>query len=525
LENQKTPLTSDVLEKLIEKITKFAEHINEKKFYPYQLGLSKRITRSLLTNEGTTLTALFARQSGKTETVAATVAANMELLPFLAQKYEELTIYEKGIWIGVFAPVGEQAVTMFDRVFDVINTETGKEVLTGELRLPTPAKGGARGNVIKLGNGSILRMHSANRRSKIESKTYHLLVLDESQEIESFVAKKSIGPMGAAVNATMVLTGTPAPFIGFFYEQINMNKTKDAQVNWKLEDKQTHFEADANMVKKFNKMYEKYLEKEKARLGEESDEYQMAYMLKWPITRGMMFTKSLLEEKCYNPKQFIITSFRDYPCTAGLDIGKSLDSTILTIIYPDWSKVDEEGNMTKTILDWLEIEGDEWEHQYPQIVDKLGNYWIDTLVVDSTGVGDPVRERLAFMLPDINVAPFIFSPSTKDIGYKYLQKEIVAGRLIIPYNSEAKKSKKFRKFEHQMTTLRKNYSGKFLNPKPVDDDKGHDDYPDSLMLAVYATYFDVMPEVSVDDSYFFVNNRLNYNDFGQRYSRPRRVYR
>jgi len=184
--------------------------------------------------------------------------------------------------------------------------------------------------------------------------------------------------------------------------------------------------------------------------------------------------------------------------------------------------VDEEGNMEKAILDWLEIEGDEWESQYPQIVDKLSNYWIDTLVVDSTGVGDPVRERLSFMLPDVNVAPFIFSPSTKDIGYKYLLKEVNAGRIVIPYHSEARKTKRFRKFEHQMVTLRKHYSGKFLNPKPVDDDKGHDDYPDSLMLAVYATYFDVMPEIDVDDAFFFKNNRVDYDVFGHRYSRPRR---
>ena len=73
-----------------------------------------------------------------------------------------------------------------------------------------------------------------------------------------------------------------------------------------------------------------------------------------------------------------------------------------------------------------------------------------------------------------------------------------------------------------MTTLRKNYSGKFLSPKPVDNDKGHDDYPDSLMLAVYATYFDVMPEIDVEESLLFKSDKVNYNNFGQRYSRPRK---
>lgn len=498
-------LPEALIDSLADKIIKFGEALNESTLYPdYQIPLAKRIVRAIIRNEGVTLTALFSRQSGKTETVAVTAAACALLLPLLVEKYPELSMFKKGLWIGVFAPVGEQAVTMFDRIYDVLTSDTGKEVLTGELHMPVPAKGGARGNIIKLGNGSVIRMHSANRRAKVESKTYHLIILDEAQDIESFVAKKSVGPMGAAVNASTILTGTPSPYIGFFYDQINANKTHDAKLAHHKDH--LHFEADYTVAQKSNNYYRKYIAKEKDKLDEESDEFRMAYKLIWPITKGMLFTKDLLVEKCYDNKRSTVSSFRDFPCVAGLDIGKSIDSTVLTILYPNHKKVDPEGNMEKVILDWLEIEGDEWEKQYADIVDKLSYYNVESLMIDATGKGDPIQDRLAFMLPEINVAPFIFSPSTKDTGYKYLLKEISAGRIIIPYSSSTKKSATFKRFEYQMTTLKKHYSGKFLNPRPVNTDKDHDDYPDSLMLATYVTYYEVLPEIEIYDNMFFRNN-------------------
>ena len=58
---------------LVQRIYNFCEVYSGKVMYPYQAQFSKRIIRSVLENDGAELTALFARQSGKTETVAITV--------------------------------------------------------------------------------------------------------------------------------------------------------------------------------------------------------------------------------------------------------------------------------------------------------------------------------------------------------------------------------------------------------------------------------------------------------------------
>jgi hypothetical protein len=124
------------------------------------------------------------------------------------------------------------------------------------------------------------------------------------------------------------------------------------------------------------------------------------------------------------------------------------------------------------------------------------------------------------LLPKIQVVPLIFSPSQKDQGYKYLIQEINNKRIIIPAHSDLRRTARFKKFEHQMTTLKKNYSGKFLSPHPIDKEKGHDDYPDSLMLAVFGTYFEVMPDVEEDINDFFNPGRSNIEQlFGGNYSR------
>jgi len=354
-----------------------------------------------------------------------------------------------------------------------------------------------------------------------KKNTYCLNVDGNLLVTNGLMNANSILPMGAAVNATVVTTGTPDVYIGYFYDTIEQNKAYDLK---NPSSKQMHFEVDYSIAQKYNQYYKKYIQKEIKRLGFDSDEFKMAYRLIWPITKGMVFTKTQLEEKAYNKSLKFVKEWKETPCVAGLDLGKAQNSTVVTVIRPFWEETDDEGNMPKQVLDFIEFEGDEWEEQYPKIVAFLENYWIDTLVCDSTGVGDPVRERLAVMMPKVSVVPFIFSPSSKDIGYKYTLQEINNGRVVIPAHIQVRNTGRFKKFEHQMTTLKKHYSGKFLSPKPVDADKGHDDFCDSLMLAIFGTYFEVMPEIEETFNDFFLASRDNVEQiFGRNYSRPRKT--
>lgn len=71
------------------------------RLYKYQREFARRVIYSVVTNDGEELTALFARQSGKTEAICLTVVGLMILLPALAQIWpEHLEGYDQGLWVG-----------------------------------------------------------------------------------------------------------------------------------------------------------------------------------------------------------------------------------------------------------------------------------------------------------------------------------------------------------------------------------------------------------------------------------------
>lgn len=92
---------------LVKLVYKFVSMYTGENMYPYQEQFSKRIIRSLLENDGQELTALFARQMGKTFTVSRTVGGCMIILPKLANmpmfaNDKRLSMFKDGLWVGNF---------------------------------------------------------------------------------------------------------------------------------------------------------------------------------------------------------------------------------------------------------------------------------------------------------------------------------------------------------------------------------------------------------------------------------------
>jgi hypothetical protein len=132
--------------------------------------------------------------------------------------------------------------------------------------------------------------------------------------------------------------------------------------------------------------------------------------------------------------------------------------------------------------------GDDHEAQHPQILSFLKNFRISSAIVDATGKGDPVYSRLAAELDkyDILVVPFIFSESSKDVGYKVFLQELQAKRFTYPSGSGAVRQKKWQRFYAQMCDLEKTWRGqRMVVGKPKDDRNARDDYPDSAMMLCY----------------------------------------
>src|SRR4051794_12108489 len=72
-------LVSDIIDKIIVVIDELSGH----PLRPYQLPFARRILESLIIEDSAKLTALWSRQSGKSETVADVVAGAAIMLPRL----------------------------------------------------------------------------------------------------------------------------------------------------------------------------------------------------------------------------------------------------------------------------------------------------------------------------------------------------------------------------------------------------------------------------------------------------------
>jgi hypothetical protein len=493
-------LSKEFVKALVDKIMQFMEMLVGHDLHPYQKPLARRIIESILINDGEEITALASRQSGKSETIANTVATLMVILPRLAQMYPELLgKFGDGIWVGMFAPVQNQVETLYGRTVSRLTSERAMEIF-GDPEIddiPTKTPGVVRNLKLKK-SGSTIMMMTANPRAKIESKSFHLIIIDECQEADDFVVSKSIAPMGAYYNATIVKTGTPTTHKNNFYRAIQLNRRRQTSSR----SKQNHFQWDWKDVAKVQVNYEKFIKKEMLRIGEDSDEFQLSYNCKWLLERGMFITSSIMDDLGDTSQELVKSYFRS-PVVVGVDPARKMDSTVVTVVWVDWDRPDEFGYYDHRVLNWLEIQGDDWEEQYFQIEQFLSNYDVLAIGVDANGVGDAVAQRLKILMPRAEVISVTSSPSEQSRRWKHLQSLIQRQMVSWPAHAKTRRLRIWKKFYQQMTDAEVKYKGpNFLVAAP-DEAHAHDDFVDSLALACSLTQEMVMPTVEVSASPFF----------------------
>ena len=354
----------------------------------------------------------------------------------------------------------------------------------------------SNGQTVSLSNGSFATSLSASEGSNIEGESFKFIICEECQDIANYKIRKSIHPMGAAYNATIAKIGTATTFKGDFYDAIQRNKRDYENGTIPIKN---HFEYNYEVVMKYNPSYEKYVMKEMYRLGENSDEFQMAYNLKWILERGMFIdVKKFEQENAENVATRVTSDFR-HSHVAGIDLGGKDDSTVVTIVEVDWDnpviseeKVDEETGEVQTfvafktlIKDWLEIQGEDYENQYFEIMDYLSHFRLGRVVVDATRESS-IAHRMRANLP-YEVEEFVFGSKSKSDLYKFLDTEIKSGRAKYPNDPTIRNDSEHKKFIQQLSDLQKDYRGSYLVVAHPPVKGAHDDYPDSWALAIWAS--------------------------------------
>jgi len=505
-------IASATLPVLIDWTVSFCQDLWGMKYFKYQREFVERIVYSLLVDDGDTIAAEFSRQGGKSSALGSAVPGISIILPILAEKAagQNLTVdkFNNGFWCGVYGPDYDRAAIIGNKLNTTLSSKLAKRILSRpEIGMVFPERiSRYTGN---LPRNSFINVKSANKRVSIEGNTYHLCITDETQEISDYVLKKSMSPFLAATNGTMVHIGSAYPKKVYFYDICRQLSKNDID---KVKKKKCYFRADYKTCQLYNPNYKKYIKKEKMKLGETSDEFRMSYELYWPIERGMFITEDLLlgmlAKNSIEPgKGGMVTNWDKRNIHAiGIDVGKIMDSTVITVLDVDYKNpimIDPESNLmrhNKHIKNWLEIQGDDYDSQFYQVVDFIDNFRWQILVIDATGVGQAMYDRLRNHYSgkgNKRVVGFVYSKVSKSDGFSLLYKELLAGRITFPNNPNAQKLRKQQRFIQQMTNVSKEFVNGFLTIETIEE-TGHDDYPNSLMLANLAAEEEVEAQVVED---------------------------
>ena len=487
-------LTQGFVDGLIDKLMKLTDVVSGHPLRKYQRPFARRIWESLVIDDGATVTALFARQTGKSETVANVIATAMIVLPKLAKAYPDLLgKFREGVWVGAFAPVDDQADTLFGRIVARLASASAQSVMRDpDINAKLDGKG--RTVYIKFldsdapmqdGRGHCLvRKTTCHPRATIEGRSYHIILVDECQGANEQVINKSIRPMGTSVNATKVYTGTPTYTKGVFYNQIQINKRQSLK---RGRTRCNHFEVDWREAAKESKSYKKAVYADMLVMGEDSDEFKLSYRLMWLLDKGMFTTNEKLDRCGDTTMQRLIPAYNMSPIVVGIDCARKQDRSIVTAIMVDWDHPDELGMYHHRVLNWLDLEGLDWEAQYYRIVEFLSNYRVWKIGIDSGGLGDVVAQRLRILMPGLDIVDFGSSQSEQSDRWKYLRSLIDRRQVVWPAGSKVKRLKIWKRFRQEMEDLEILYKGPYVLAAAPEIRDAHDDYADSLAIGCYLT--------------------------------------
>jgi len=439
---------------------------------PYQEEVARAVMDSIRNSKGLTFSVEIARQGGKNE-----LSAHLEVLL--------LTLYmAKGGSLVKCSPTFKpQTVISMQRLKERLDDFGFAGIYHTEM-----------GYLIALGNARAVFLSAEESSSVVGHTADILLEIDESQDVNKEKYSKEFRPMGSSTNVTTIHYGTT------WDDTTLLEEIK--QSNLELEKKdgiKRHFRYDWQQVGKSNAEYLKFVKAERARLGEDHPLFCTQYAL-LPIKGGGGFLS----------RQQIVLMMGTYPrlkgpqdskthYIAGIDLAgeregdekaaltaarPKQDSTVITIAQVDAAQRSsaslEEPKLN--IVEQYQWTGTPHSQLYPQIVDALKKWNCQRVVVDATGIGQPVASFLRKELGS-RVKPFVFTQKSKsDMGFEVLS--FANSSRIKLYKQDG--SNEYREMMFQLERSRAQYRPNQTMNFYVDQSEGHDDFLMSLALTVEA---------------------------------------
>jgi len=442
------------------------------KLRPYQAEVARAVLDSIQNSKGLTFSVEIARQGGKNE-----LSAHMEVLL--------LTLYmAKGGSLVKCSPTFKpQTIISMQRLKERLSDFGFDGIFHTEM-----------GYIIVLGGAREVFLSAEESSSVVGHTADILLEIDESQDVSKEKYSKEFRPMGSSTNVTTIHYGTT------WDDTTLLEEIK--QSNLELEKKdgvKRHFRYDWQQVGRSNAEYMKFVKAERARLGEDHPLFRTQYAL-LPISGGggflsrqqivlMMGTHPRLRGPQDSKTHYIagidLAGAREGDEKAALTAARPRqDSTVITIARVDAAQRSSASlaEPKLNIVEQYQWTGTPHSQLYPQIVDALKKWNCQRVVVDATGIGQPVASFLRKELGS-RVKPFVFTQKSKsDMGFEMLS--FANSSRIKLYKQDG--SPEYREMMFQLERSRAQYRPNQTMNFYVDQSEGHDDFLMSLALTVEA---------------------------------------
>jgi hypothetical protein len=390
-------------------LDQFARDVLGLTLYPYQQRVGEAILDSVLHQRGLTFTVMFARQMGKNQLSAILEA-------YLLYYNQEGSIVKAA---PTFRP---QIINSQLRLQALLNNSPKAQQIWrnhGYIIGLAPSKEVRAAQV-----GPRVLFFSASPQSSIVGATASLLLeIDEAQDVDIDKYNRDLRPMASTTNATTVLYGTAWTDTTLLAITAADNLRLQEQDNI-----QRHFAYNWRTLAAFNPRYATFVQHEIERLGADHPDIRTQYLLQQISNAGRLFNALHLHKLagshdwCDEPEEdaFYVAGMdiggEEYShltldsahAGAPLDTGRH-DSTVITI-----GKVTYYNSMPRIqVVHHCWWTGLNYSAQLEGTLAVCKGWNIHHLVVDRTGLGDPLCSMLRQRLPPGCVIPYVFSRQSK----------------------------------------------------------------------------------------------------------------
>ncbi len=445
---------------------------------PYQVEIARAILARVLSVQGEgggSLSVEVARQGGKNE-----VSAQVELVALLARA-------QAG---GALVKCAPTAVPQARISRDRLLAKAQEAGLGGLVR--------RHGEDVRCGR---VRAHflSAEPGANVVGHTASVLLeVDEAQDVAPDKFDRDFRPMAASTDAPVVYYGTP------WNAGSLLARARSEHLEAERRDgRRRCFRYDWASVAEHVPAYARYVQGERARLGERHPLFRTQYLLEEVDEAGRLFdAPTLAQLQGTHPRERAPRAGDRY--VAGLDLagpdlarpearGGDRDWTVLTIARVRPAARDASLPAIE-VVEHQAWRGTATETLVAALADRLRHTWgVRRVAVDATGLGAPVADLLTVRLGRRVVEAVPFTAERKSrLGFALLA-AAHSGRLRL-YAGDG--SPEYAECRRQLELARADYRESGSMRFDVDPARGHDDYLVSLALAVAAAGADGGPRVA-----------------------------